>query len=113
MEPDRLRAGRLPEDVVLKDPDAGVAGELSGETPGARREYLGGDDVVGLPRVAELARASSGSRPSTQLTSSGRMPVSYSPSKSLRVALAEELEPLSDTSPASTIRKPSRRNAST
>ena len=57
MEADRLRARRLPEHVVLEDPHAAVAGELRGEAAGPLGEHLRGDDVVRLPRVAELPRA--------------------------------------------------------
>ena len=57
MEADRLRSRRLPEDVVLEDPYPAVAAELRREAAGALGENLCCDDVVGLPRVAELARA--------------------------------------------------------
>ena len=57
VEADRLRPRRLPEDVVLEDPHAAVAGELRGEASGALGEHLRGDDVVRLPGVAELARS--------------------------------------------------------
>jgi hypothetical protein len=57
VEADRLRPRRLPEHVVLEDPNTAVAGELCGEAPGPFGEHLGRDDVVGLPRVAELAGA--------------------------------------------------------
>ena len=56
MEADRLRSGRLPEDVVLKDADAAITSELRGKPRRSLREHLRGDDRVGLPRVAELAR---------------------------------------------------------
>jgi hypothetical protein len=57
VEPDRLRPRRLPEDVVLEDPDTVVTGELGSEATGPLGEDLRRDDIVGLPRVAELARA--------------------------------------------------------
>ena len=57
MEADRLRPRRLPEDVVLKDADAAVSAELGGEAARSLREHLRGDDIVRLPRVAELPRA--------------------------------------------------------
>ena len=57
MEADRLRPGRLPEDVVLQDADAAIPRELRSEPAGALGEHLCGDDAVRLPRVAELARA--------------------------------------------------------
>ena len=63
VEPDRLRPRRLPEDVVLEDPHAAVAGELGGEAPRSLRKHLRGDDRVGLPRVAELPRAVLGIAP--------------------------------------------------
>jgi hypothetical protein len=63
VEPDRFRSRRLPEDVVLEDADAAVAGELRGEPPDALREHLRRDDRVGLPRVAELSRAVLGVAP--------------------------------------------------
>jgi hypothetical protein len=57
VEADRLRPGWLPEDVVLEDPHARVAGELRGEPARALGQHLRRDDGVRLPRVAELARA--------------------------------------------------------
>ena len=63
MEADRLRPRRLPEDVVLEDPHAAVAGELRSEATGALGEHLRRDDGVGLPRVAELPRAVLGVAP--------------------------------------------------
>jgi hypothetical protein len=57
VEADRLRARRLPEDVVLEQPHAAVAGELRGEPPGPLREHLCRDHVVGPPAVADLPRA--------------------------------------------------------
>jgi hypothetical protein len=57
MEADRLRPRRLPEDVVLENADASVAGELRGESGSSLRQNLCGDDGVGLPGVAELARS--------------------------------------------------------
>ena len=57
MEADRLRPGRLPEDVVLEDAHAVIAGELRCETARPLREHLCRDDRVGLPRIAELARS--------------------------------------------------------
>ena len=56
MEPDRLRPGRLPQHVVLQDPDSAIPHERSGETTDALGEHLCGDDRVGLPGVAELPR---------------------------------------------------------
>jgi hypothetical protein len=57
VEPDRLRAGRLPEHVVLEDPDAAVAGELRGEATGPLGEHLRGHDRVRLPGIAQLPGA--------------------------------------------------------
>ncbi len=57
VEADRLGSRRLPEDVVLEDPHAAVAHELRGEPAGSLGEHLRGHDVVGLPGIAELARA--------------------------------------------------------
>ena len=55
VEADRLRARRLPEHVVLEDAHPAVAHELRRESARSLREHLRRDDVVGLPRVAELA----------------------------------------------------------
>ena len=93
MEADRLRARRLPEDVVLEDAHAAVAGELRGESARPLGEHLRGDDVVGLPRVAELPRAVLG-------IASGHPVHLVRPDPGLvlaveerDVALAEQLEP--------------------
>ena len=56
MEADRLRPRRLPEDVVLKDAHAAVAHQPRGQPSDPLRQHLRGDDGVGLPCVAELAR---------------------------------------------------------
>ena len=76
MEADRLRARRLPEDVVLQDANAAITGELRGKPRRSLRENLRGDDVVGLPTLQSCRVRSSGSRPGTQFTSSGLIPVS-------------------------------------
>ena len=57
MEADRLRSRRLPEDVVLENPRAPVTAELRAQAPGALREHLRCDHVVGAPPVADLPRA--------------------------------------------------------
>jgi hypothetical protein len=57
VEADRLRPGWLPEDVVLEDAHTAVVRELRGEAPRPLGEHLRRDDVVRLPRVAELPRA--------------------------------------------------------
>ena len=93
MEPDRLRAGRLPEHVVLQDPDAAVAGELRGEAARPLGEHLRRHDRVGLPGIAQL--------PSAILGVASRNPVHLvGPDAGLvlaveegDVALPEQLEP--------------------
>ena len=57
MEADRLRSGRLPEDVVLEDADAAIAGERRRQSSDALREHLRRDHGVRLPGIAELTRA--------------------------------------------------------
>src|SRR3954470_4814029 len=57
VHPERLHARRLPDAVVLEDADAVVAHELGREAAGALGQHLGGEAVVGLPAVADLARA--------------------------------------------------------
>ena len=57
VEADRLRSWRFPENVVLEDPDAAVAGELGGEAARPLGEHLRRDDGVRLPGVAELPGA--------------------------------------------------------
>ena len=76
MEADRLRARRLPEHVVLEQPHAAVAGELRREPARALGEHLRGDDVSAFHPLQICRVRSSGSRPGTQFTSSGLMPVS-------------------------------------
>ena len=56
---------------------------------------------------------SSGSRPGTQFTSSGLIPVSYTPWNSGSYRSRSRSSARGETSPSSTIRKPSRSNAST
>ena len=93
MEADRLRARRLPEDVVLEDPHAPVAGELGGKSARPLGEDLCGDHVVGLPRVAELPRAVLGiaSRNPVHLVGpDARLVLAV---EQRDVALAEQLEP--------------------
>ena len=113
VEPDRLRPRRLPEDVVLENAHAAVARELRGESAGSLGQHLSRDDVVRLPRVAELARA-------VLRIAAGHPVHLVRPDPGLvlaveqrDVALAEESRPRSETSPSSTIRKPSLPNAST
>ena len=57
MKPDRLRPGRLPEDVVLQDPRAPVPAELGADASRALGKHLGRDDGVGPPAVADLSGA--------------------------------------------------------
>ena len=57
MEPDRLRPRRLPQHVVLQDPNALVPHQLRREPADPRREHLRRDHRVRLPRVAELPGA--------------------------------------------------------
>ena len=84
MEADRLRPGRLPEDVVLEDADTAIPRELRGE-PAVRSESTWAATTLSDFHALQSWRVrSSGSLPGTQLTSSGRIPVSYSPSKSRR-----------------------------
>jgi hypothetical protein len=93
VETDRLRARRLPEDVVLEDADAAVAGELRGEAAGPLGEHLRGDHGVGLPRVAELARPILGvasGNPVHLVGPDARLVLAV---EELEVALAEELQP--------------------
>ena len=93
MEPDRLRPGRLPEDVVLEDAHTAIAGELGGETSCPLGEHLRGDDVVGLPRVAELPRAVLGvaaGHPVHLVGPDARLVLAV---EQRDVALAEQLEP--------------------
>ena len=53
----RLARGRLPDHVVLQQPHAGLAGQLGGEARIALRQRDVGEPAIGLPDVAELARA--------------------------------------------------------
>ena len=92
MEADRLRAGRLPEDVVLEDPDTAVSGQLRGESARALGEHLRGDDGVGLPCIAELPRAVLGvatGYPVHLVRADARLVFTVEESE---VAIAEELE---------------------
>jgi hypothetical protein len=57
VEADRLRARWLPENVVLEDPDAAVAGELCGEAARPLGEHLRRHDRVRLPGIAQLPGA--------------------------------------------------------
>jgi hypothetical protein len=63
VEADRLRPGRFPEDVVLEEAHAAVAGELRSEAARPLGEHLRSDDVVRLPRIAELPGAILGVAP--------------------------------------------------
>ena len=56
MHPQRARAGRLPEAVVLEHARAAVAHQLGGEAAGPLAQHLRRDQVVGAPAVADLAR---------------------------------------------------------
>jgi hypothetical protein len=93
VEPDCLRAGRFPEDVVLEDSHAAIPPELRCESTRPFGEHLRRDDRVGLPRVAEL--------PCSVLPVAARDPVHLVGTdpglvlavEELQVALAEELEP--------------------
>ena len=51
----RLAGRRLPDEVVLREAQAGDAGERGAERGVALGQDRGGDGAVGLPRVAELA----------------------------------------------------------
>ncbi len=93
MEADRLRARRLPEDVVLEDPHAAVAGELRRKAARPLGEDLRGDDVVGLPRVAELPRAVLGIASGNPVHLVGPDPGLVLAVEQRDVALAEQLEP--------------------
>ena len=53
----RLARRRLPDHVVLQQPHARLAGELGGEARVALGERDVGEPAVGLPDVAQLARA--------------------------------------------------------
>ena len=53
----RLARGRLPDHVVLQQPHARLAGELGREAGVALGERDAREPAVGLPDVAELARA--------------------------------------------------------
>ena len=57
MRQQRLARGRLPDHVVLQQPHAGLAGELRGEARIALLQRDVGKPAIGLPDVAELARA--------------------------------------------------------
>jgi hypothetical protein len=54
---ERLRARRLPEDVVLREPGAVPAAKLRAGSPDARVQDHGRDQPVRLPRVADLPDA--------------------------------------------------------
>ena len=92
MEADRLRPGRLPEDVVLEDANAAIAGELRGEPRRPLREHLGRDDRVRLPGVAELARAVLGVAAGHPVHLVGPDPGLVLALEEAEVALAEVLE---------------------
>ena len=112
MEADRLRPGRLPEDVVLKDAHAAVAGELCCEPPRPLGEHLRGDDVVGLPRVAELARAVLGVAPRHPVHLVRPDPGLVLALEEPEVALAQELERALGDEAFLDDQEPSRWNAS-
>jgi hypothetical protein len=57
VHPERLRARRLPDHVVLEDADAVPAHELRGEAAGPLGQDLHCEAAVGLPAVADLPRA--------------------------------------------------------
>ena len=57
MHAEGFRAGRLPEAVVLAEPDAVPARDLAGKPSAALGQDLSGDHRVGLPAVADLPRA--------------------------------------------------------
>ena len=57
MRQQRLARGRLPDHVVLQQPHARLAGELGGEARVALLQRDVGKPAIGLPDVAELARA--------------------------------------------------------
>ncbi len=93
VEADRLRPWRLPEDVVLEDPHAPVAGELGGKSARPLGKDLRGDHVVGLPCVAELPRAVLGiasGNPVHLVGPDARLVLAV---EQRDVALAEQLEP--------------------
>ena len=84
VEADRLRPGRLPEHVVLEDH---TPGSSSAATRGGRCSPTGPGRRSRCPRARRCRAAGCGLRgslPLTQLTSSGLIPVSYSPSKRRR-----------------------------
>ena len=56
MHSESARAGRLPEAVVVDDANAVPAGELRGEAAALLAEDLRGDQLIGLPAVADLSR---------------------------------------------------------
>ena len=84
MEADRLRSGRLPEDVVLKDANAAIPSELRGKAPVLSESTCAATIESDFHALQSWRVRSSGSRPGTQFTSSGLIPVSYSPSKRRR-----------------------------
>ena len=94
MEPDRLGAGRFPEDVVLEDAHAAVAGELGREASCALGENLCGDDCVCLPGVAELPRSILRVAPGYPVHLVGADPGLVVAVEEWDVALAEQLEPV-------------------
>ena len=94
MEADRLRPGRLPEDVVLEDAHAAVPGELRCETACSLGEHLRGDHVVRLPGVAELARAVLGVAAGNPVHLVGPDPGLVLAFEEREVALPEQLEAL-------------------
>ena len=93
MEADRLRSRRLPEDVVLQDAHAAVAGELCGESTRSLGEHLRGDHVVGFPGVAELPRPVLGIASRHPVHLVGPDPGLVFAVEEWDVALAEQLEP--------------------
>lgn len=93
MEADRLRPGRLPEHVVLEDPDSRVTRELRRQAAGPFRQHLSGNDGVGLPRVAKLACAVLGVTAGDPVHLVGPDPGLVLALEQLDVPLAQQLEP--------------------
>ena len=93
MEADRLRPRRLPEHVVLEDPDAAVVGELRGQAPRPLAEHLRRDDGVRLPRVAQLPGAVIGVASGDPVHLVGADPGLVLAIEEGDVALSERLEP--------------------
>src|SRR4029079_7731227 len=86
-------ARRLPEDVVLEDAHAVVAGELRCETARPLRAHLCRDDRVGLPRIAELARSVFRITARNPVHLVGPNPGLVLALEQLHVALLQQLEP--------------------